>query len=127
MSYTIGFVTDKGLMLDLDNTPYLITKRIANYLLKTHKLEGYIIIKSSEKNYHVVFNKYIRSWKKILQIVFNQTKCARWGIWQAKKGELTLRISKKLGKNKPKIVYKYGKQDKLIAEYMEIYKMFEEY
>jgi len=39
-------------------------------------------------------------------------------------GQLTLRISKKNGKDKPKIVYEMGKKDKLIRDYLEVYKQF---
>jgi hypothetical protein len=38
--------------------------------------------------------------------------------------ERTLRVSKKNGKNKPKIVFKTGKTNKLIAEYMDVYEHF---
>lgn len=124
--YCIGFITDKGLMLDLDNLLLYKVKRLAARLCNLHKLEGYIIIKSSDKNYHVVFNRYLR-WKTILQIVFSQYVCIRWGIHQARRGNLTLRISKKNGKNKPKIIFCTGKEDKLIKDYLEIYNQFEEY
>lgn len=41
-----------------------------------------------------------------------------------REGSLTLRISTKNGKNKPKIVFKTGKTDKLIADYMDVYEHF---
>jgi len=122
--YCIGFVTTKGLMLDLDNCSLKKVEEIAEYICKTHKLEGYLIVQtSSDRDYHVIFNKYIKSWRKIMQILFNQYICIRWAIWQARKGELTLRVSTKNDKNLPKIVKRKGKTDKLISDYLEIYRL----
>ena len=42
-------------------------------------------------------------------------------------GELTLRISGKNGKNKPKIVHRVGKEDRLIRDYLEAYETFRDY
>ena len=45
-------------------------------------------------------------------------------------GQLTLRISKKNGKDKPKIVRRVGKKDKkdkLIKDYLEIYEQFKDF
>ena len=125
-NYCIGFVTKKGLMLDLDNIAYNGVKRLADYYLEVYKLEGYLIIKTSRKNFHLVFNRYL-SWRKIMQIIFKTNKSIAWGIWQAKKGELTLRISRKKLYPRPKIIYKKGQTDKLINDYLQIYKQFEEY
>ena len=120
----IGFVTTKGLMLDLDHASLRKATRIAEALLRDHKLEGYLVVRSSENNYHLVFNRYL-SWRTIGKILFNQWNCISWGIWQIRKGELTLRVSSKNEKNKPKIVKRVGKQDKLIADYLEIYERVE--
>jgi len=54
--YCIGFNTDRGLMLDLDNMKLCKALRIAETLLERYKLEGFLLIRSSHKNYHVVFN-----------------------------------------------------------------------
>ena len=125
-NYCIGFTTKKGLMLDLDNISYAGVKRLADYYLETHKLEGYLILKTSRKNFHLIFNRYL-SWRKIMQIIFKTHKATAWAIWQAKKGELTLRISKKKLHPRPKIIRQKGQTDKLINDYLLIYKMFEEY
>jgi hypothetical protein len=42
-------------------------------------------------------------------------------------GHLTLRISKKNGKDKPKIVRQMGKSDKLVKDYLEVYETFKDY
>ena len=113
-------------MLDLDNITLKGAKRLADYYLETEKLEGYLLLKTARKNFHVVFNKYV-SWRKALQIIFKINKAIAWGVWQAKKGELTLRISRKKLYPRPKIIFKKGQTDKLINDYLQIYKMFEEY
>jgi len=53
--------------------------------------------------------------------------CIRWGIHQARNGFLTLRISRKNNKNKPKILSEVGKMDKLIGEYLKTYNYFERF
>jgi len=42
-------------------------------------------------------------------------------------GHLTLRISKKNGKDKPQIVRQMGKSDKLVKDYLEVYEVFRDY
>ena len=124
--YCIGFNTHRGLMLDLDNMKYKKALRIAESLLKRHKLEGFLLIRSSSKNYHVVFNRYL-SWRTITKILFSLYECVRWAVFQMKEGQLTLRISKKNGREKPKILFKVGKTDKVIKDYLEVYEVFKRY
>lgn len=120
---SIGFTTEKGLCLDLDNVTRKKAEKLAESYLKKYNLEGYLLIRSSPKHYHLVFNRYL-SWRKTLQIIFSTIKCLEWGIWQARKGELTLRISKKNGNNLPMIIKCVGKTNKLIKDYFEIYNLF---
>jgi len=122
--YCIGFDTDRGLMLDLDNMKFKKALWIARTLLRRYKLEGFLLIRSSHKNYHVIFNRYL-SWKTITKILFSQYEAIRWAVFQMKQGKLTLRISKKNGRDKPKVLLKVGKTDKLIREYLEAYKIAE--
>jgi len=124
--YCIGFNTDRGLMLDLDNMRFKKALWLAETLLKKHKLEGFLLIKSSDKNYHAVFNRYL-SWRAITEILFSQHECFRWAVFQMKEGQLTLRVSKKNNKDKPKVLLKVGKTDKLIRDYLEIYEKFENF
>ena len=124
--YCIGFNTDRGLMLDLDNMKYKKALWIAETLTKEHKLEGFLLIRSSKKNYHVVFNRYLR-WKTITKILFNMYECVRYAVFQMKEGQLTLRISKKNGRDKPKIVRQVGNTDELITDYLEVYQKFKNF
>jgi len=72
--YCIGFNTDRGLMLDLDNMKLCKALRIAETLLERYKLEGFLLIRSSHKNYHVVFNRYL-CWRTITKILFSLHEC----------------------------------------------------
>jgi hypothetical protein len=116
--FCIGFDTGRGLMLDLDNMKFKKALWIARTLFRRYKLEGFVLVRSSSKNYHVVFNRYL-SWKTITRILFSQYEVIRWAVFQMKQGFLTLRVSKKNGKDKPKVLLEVGKTDKLIKEYFE--------
>jgi hypothetical protein len=121
--YCVAFVTVKGALLDLDNMTFMKAKWIAETLMKEHRLEGFLLIRSSRRSYHAVFNRYL-SWKKITEVLFSMHECIRYAVQQMQNGHLALRISKKNGKNKPKILIKTGKTNKLIRDYLEV---FEEY
>jgi len=126
--FVYGFTTDKGLLLDLDNTSLAETRKIANKYMNRFKLEGYLILKSSQNNYHVVFNKYL-TWKKAMEYLFkivwyyhyyehgSKPSLTGWAILQACKKSMTLRISNKKHKPKPRYIEEFGKTDKLIDDY----------
>ena len=122
--YCIGFVTTRGVLLDLDNMTFRKAKWIAEKLLKEYRLQGFLLVKSSEKSYHVVFNRYL-SWKKITEVPFSRYECVRYAVQQVQNGHLTLRISPKNGRNKPKILVTTGKTDKLIKDYLEVFTKFQ--
>jgi hypothetical protein len=124
--YCIGFNTDRGLVLDLDNMKYRKALRITEDLCKSYRLQGYLLIKSSPKSYHAVFNRYL-SWRKITKILFSRYETVRYAVFQMMSGHLTVRISKKNGKDKPKIVRQMGKSDKLVRDYLEVYETFKDY
>lgn len=123
MNCSIGFVTQKGVCLDLDYITEKSVQKLAEYLLKRYRLKGYLLVKSSPEHYHLIFNRYT-SWNQALRIVFSVYKAVEWGIWGARKGELTLRLSKKKGKNIPQLLKIVGKTDKLIRQYLEMYKEY---
>jgi len=60
----------------------------------------------------------------LLFFFFSLYECVRWAVFQMKEGQLTLRISKKNNRDKPKILRQVGKTDKLIKDYLEIYEKF---
>lgn len=133
--YTIGFTTDKGLMLDLDKTTWTEALEIAYKTTNKFDLKGFLIAKSSENNYHVVFDKFL-SWETTLEILFKlvwsyhyhghgcKPELTNWAMLQAIKHSITLRISQKIGykKNKPrpKIMLIKGKKQQLIKEYLDV-------
>ena len=96
---------------------------MAETLLKEYRLQGYLLVRSSLRSYHVVFNRYL-SWKKITEILFSRYECSRYAVQQMQNGHLTLRISPKNGKNKPEILLTFGKTDKLIRDYLEVFEKF---
>ena len=63
--------------------------------------------------------------------ISNQVEWARahvrWAVFQMKEGQLTLRISKKNNREKPKISRQVGKTDKLIKDYLEVYETFKNF
>jgi len=124
--YCIGFMTKQGLVFDLDNMSYKSAKRFAERLLKQYKLEGYLLIRSSPKNYHIVFNKYL-SWRTITKILFSQYKCLGWAVFQMKSGYLTIRISRKNNEFKPRILLRVGNLDKLCRKYLELYEELKDF
>ena len=131
-NFVEGFTTSKGLMLDLDNTSLKETKSISEHYCKRFKLEGYLILRSSPNNYHVVFNRYL-SWRKTTEYLAkiqwrhmyhrhgDKPHLIFWITLQLCKGSETLRISSKKHKHKPHVVLFYGKTDKLINDYMQYY------
>lgn len=127
--YVLGFTTDKGLLLDLDNTTLHETRQIAKKYTRRFKLEGYLIMKSSQNNYHIIFNRYL-TWKTALEYLFkivwsyhyyehgSKPSLTNWAILQACKRSMTLRISNKNRKPKPRLIEKRGKTNKLIDDYL---------
>ena len=121
--FCVGFVTDRGVLLDLDNMTFRKANWIAKTLAGEYRLEGFLLVRSSPRSYHVVFNKYL-SWRKITEILFSRYECVRYAVVQMQNRHLTLRISRKNGKNKPKILMNIGKTDKLIKDYLEVFEKF---
>jgi len=110
-------------MLDFDNTPFKWVRYWALRTMKWFKLEGFIILKSSENNYHVVFNRKV-SWTENVKIMAwvsllsRNNGLTKWFLMQCIKGASTLRVSPKMDKPCPRVVYRHGKQDGQIAEFL---------
>lgn len=133
--YIAGYTTSQGVLLDLDRTTLQETLDIAKRLMKKHGLEGYLIIESSDLNHQIVFNKKT-TWKKVLEIIFklvwshhyyqhqDMSSLTNWAVLQVCKGSCTLRVNGKYLKGSPKILMRFGRQDKIIKEYLEIYGLF---
>ena len=119
----IGYTDTETVKLDFDNTPFKEVKYWALRTMKWFKLEGFIILKSSENNYHVVFNRPV-TWTENMHIVAwvslesKNPMTSKWFLMQCIKEGSTLRVSQKRDKPCPRMVYSYGKQDKEIQNFL---------
>jgi len=121
----VGYTSDHTAMLDLDDLNRNEVVVLARGLLERFRLRGYLILKSSNDGWHVVFDRRL-SWKNVLRVIFAAPACRRrwkrhlsWAELQAIKGFATLRIGNKSHKRSPRIVESYGSQDGQIAEYLQ--------
>jgi hypothetical protein len=139
----VGYSSISTVLLDLDNmsfrTAMFWTLKILKLFRsrKTDKwrpqkridLEGFLLLKSSKNHYHVVYNKTVSllenqnvvAWACLLT---HKIELMQWFVMQIIKGSFTLRIGKKGDKPAPRIVFRYGKQDSEIENYMNIRKAF---
>ncbi len=118
----VGFTSRTTVMLDLDDMGYQEAKYRALETLEKFRLDGFVILQSSPRHYHVVFDRKME-YEECVSVIADvclyskSQDLAKWFFLQCIKGEFTLRISKKGIKPFPKIVFRYGKQDKEIMEY----------
>jgi hypothetical protein len=121
MAVIVGLSDNRTVMCDLDNVSFKKVKSLAFLTLKRFRLGGFIILKSSRRNYHVVFDKPKR-WSEVLKIIAsiginsNNPEVWKWVCMQVRKGFCTLRVSPKPinpegFKPTPRIVYRYGSQN----------------
>ena len=119
----LGFTDTETLMLDFDNTTFKTVRYWARRAMNWFKLGGFIILKSSERNYHIVFSRSV-SWSENMKIVAwvalqsQKRNLQRWLLMQCIKQSSTLRVSPKGVKPSPRIVYREGKKDKQIAGFL---------
>jgi len=119
----LGVTDDETVMLDFDNISFKWVKYWAMRACEWFKLEGFIILKSSDKCYHVVFNRKV-SWSENMRIVAwvsllsHNRGLTKWFLMQCIKGASTLRVSPKRDKPVPRVVFRYGSQDNQIAEFL---------
>ena len=123
LNFILGYSDTETVKLDFDKTPFRVVRRWADRTCKWFKLEGYVILKSSENSYHVVFNRTV-TWTENLKIVAwiclhsRHRKLLLWLLMQCIKGSSTLRISPKGKKPAPRIVHHHGQQDKEIRFFL---------
>ena len=129
----IGYTDRNTVKLDFNNVSYNKVKSVSKWLKKRFNLEGFIILRSSEDSYHVVFNRSV-TWEENMKIIgfasfmcsdhFKNNNVMSWAIMQMIKGSSTLRISTKFYKHRPRIIYKEGSQDKEIKAFREYREIF---
>lgn len=121
----LGYSDTATEKLDFDNVSFKNAKYYAFRVCKWFKLKGFIIIKSSPKCYHVVFDKTVLSWEDNLRIMgwacfvsnFN-LGLMRYMAMQAIKKESTLRLGTKGNKACPRIVFRFGSQNNEVKNYL---------
>lgn len=124
----IGCSDNETVMLDFDNVSYPKVKYWALRTNRWFKLGGFVIFKSSKNHYHVIFNKKV-TWKRNIHIMdwvaleSHYPKLKDYAIMQGIKESSTLRISTKREKPSPRIVFRFGKQDKQIQDYLKFRRM----
>lgn len=128
MAVVYGISDKYTVMVDLDNMGFRKAVSLAKLTMNHFKLGGFVILKSSDKNYHVVFDKPVRSWNEVLRIISwtgimaNNPHVWKWACMQAVKKSCTLRISEKPSKDgvkpKPKVVYRFGSQNQQIKAFL---------
>jgi hypothetical protein len=119
----LGFSDTETVMLDFDDTTSKTVKYLASRAVKWFKLGGYMILKSSKGCYHAVFNRPV-SWSENMRIVAwvalqsHNKGLQKWFIMQCIKQSSTLRVSNKLGKPSPRVVFRFGRQDLQINNFI---------
>ena len=124
----IGFSDTETVKLDFDDASFPFVRYWALRALKWYKLRGFIVLKSSNECYHVVFDREV-SWPENIRVVAWVTLLShnkgllKWFLMQCIKGSSTLRVSPKCEKPSPRIVHRHGKQSQNIKAFLEIRKI----
>ena len=133
----VGYFDTSTVKLDFDDKPSKTVKYWAKVTCKKFKLGGYAILRSSDGNYHVVFNRSV-SWKENVMIMswvsllvegkrFKNCPLTKYVLMCGIKTVSCLRIGKKKvegkkEKSSPRTVFKFGKQDNEIKNYLQFKK-----
>jgi hypothetical protein len=119
----LGYSDTSTVKLDFDDAEFKTVKHWALRTMKWFRLRGFIILKSSKNHYHVVFDRAV-TWERNMHIlawvafVSKNSKLTGYLIMQCIKESSTLRLSSKTDKPPPRIVYRYGKQDHEVKNYL---------
>jgi hypothetical protein len=119
----LGFSDAETVKLDFDNASFGTVRYWATRALGWFRLQGFIVLRSSRNRYHVVFDRVV-SWSENMRVVAwvallsHNEGLAKWFLMQCIKGCSTLRVSGKQEKPPPRIVYRYGKQDHNVKDFL---------
>jgi hypothetical protein len=127
----LGLTDFNTVMLDFDKQKFKLVKYWANKALKKFDLKGYLILISSKNCYHVVFDRYVslEVCRRVIAwvgIVSKSNSMLRYLAMQCIKGASTLRISGKNDKLPPRIVYRFGRQDHAIKDFLKYRQLIKE-
>lgn len=124
VSPILGFSDAETVKIDFDETSFSTVKYWALRAMKWFRLKGCVILKSSKKCYHVVFDHEV-SWSENMRIVAwvslqsHSRSLCKWFLMQCIKGCSTLRVSPKCEKPSPRIVYRCGEQGHSVKDFLE--------
>jgi len=124
-NFTLGISSDETVMLDFDDTDFKTVQYWSTRAMNWHDLLGFLILKSSPRCYHVVFNKHV-SWAENMRVVAwvaylsGNEGLQRWHRMQCIKMKSTLRVSSKNEKTSPRIVKRFGDQDEQIQNFLDL-------
>jgi len=124
----LGYTDTETVKLDFDDTSFRTVMYWANRAMRWFKLGGYVVLKSSKKSYHVVFDRAV-SWSENLRVVAwvslqSQNRgLIKWLIMQCIKQSSTLRVSMKNKKHPPRVVFRHGEQEGQIQDFLEYRKL----
>ena len=127
----LGYSDKSTVKLDFDDTPFKKVKYWALRAMRWFRLKGFVILKSSENHYHVVFDRSV-TWERNMHIVAwvalesGNEKLRSYLVMQCIKESSTLRISNKGEKPSPRIVFRFGKQDKQVKYFLSWRKQIKE-
>ena len=144
-SVVIGDWDKETIRLDFDNTPLREVKLWAYRAYHWFKLDGFIILRSSMKeyvvkekkrviyrclkgNYLVIFNRVV-NWNTNVKVMnwvgleSGNPNLKKYVTMQCIKKTSTVRISYKGDKKPPKVIFRFGNQDKQIKQFLETRKI----
>jgi len=111
-------------MLDLDDVTFRTARYWARRASNWFKLGGFILLKSSDRCYHAVFDRPV-TWAENMGVVAwvalqsRNEGLTRWLLMQCIKGASTLRVGPKGEKPPPRIVYREGSEDQQVEGFLE--------
>jgi hypothetical protein len=125
--FLIGFTDTETVKLDLDETSFKDVKSLVEKTEKKFDLKGYLILKSSKNNYHVVFDREV-CWSENVSIMAyailtsHKTKLWKWFLLQCRRKASTLRLGSKKDKPPPRIVFRNGDSADRIRVFLKVRK-----
>ena len=123
--FLIGFTDTETVKLDLDETSFKDVKCLAEKTEEQFNLKGFLILRSSKDNYHVVFDREV-DWSENVGIMAyailtsHKTKLMKWFLLQCRREASTLRVGSKRDKPPPRIVFRIG----CLANQIEVFLCF---
>ncbi len=122
--FNIGYTDTETVKADFDQMTLKEVKKWANRTVHWYKLGGYIVLQSSEDNYHIEFNRQV-TWTENVKIMAwisllsNHLMLQKWFLMQCIKEASTIRIGPKGEKPIPRIVERYGRQGDQIEAFLQ--------